>query len=72
MHYAKIEKSDRLKRLLSALGDGAWHSTMDLISRANICAVNSAVSELRGNGYPVECRKMEGRFEYMLKSVGGP
>lgn len=54
MHYAIIDNSPRLQRLAEYLADGEWHSTRDIIHGANICAVNSAVSELRHNGYTVD------------------
>lgn len=58
MHYARLDKSKRLQRLLSVLADGEEHTTMDIIRKASICAVNSAVSELRRNGYNVLCRSL--------------
>lgn len=68
MHYARLEKSPRLQRLLAVLQNGYWHSTRELILRANICAVNSTIAELRANGFEIECRQVgRGRFEYLLK-----
>lgn len=58
MHYARLDKSARLQRLLSFLADGQEHTTMDIIRQASICAVNSAVSELRRNGHAVNCRPL--------------
>jgi hypothetical protein len=54
--YANIARSERLQRLAMYLSDYDWHSTRDIIRGANICAVNSAVSELRRNGYTVDTR----------------
>jgi hypothetical protein len=65
MNYARIDRSDRLQRLLVLLADGQWHGTLDIVQRARICAVNSAVAELRANGVPVQCRCAgRGRYEY--------
>jgi hypothetical protein len=59
--------SPRLQRLLSALGDGLWHGTRQLVQTAEVMAVNSAVAELRENGVSVECRCVgRGRYEYRL------
>jgi hypothetical protein len=57
-HWAQLEKSPRLQRVLRYLMDGKWHSTMDIIKGANVCAVNSAMSELGplGNKYNYECK----------------
>jgi hypothetical protein len=55
MHYAALDSSPRLQRLYALLSDGQEHTTFDIISRARICAVNSAVSELRRNGKAIKC-----------------
>lgn len=56
MHYASLKKSKRLQRLYNLLSDGLHHSTREITKRTHICAVNSAVSELRRNGIDIECR----------------
>lgn len=56
MHAATLQ-SPRLRRLMAALSDREWHSTRDLISEAGICAVNSAVAELRANGVMIQCTR---------------
>jgi hypothetical protein len=71
MHHAKIANSPRLQRVLRLLMDvGAkGATTLEIIHQANVCAVNSAVSELRRNGYGVECNPVEGLkgvYRYML------
>ena len=72
IHYARLDHSPRLQRLLAYLQDHKPHSTMDIITGAGICAVNSAVSEIRRNGYNVECigkgKNQNGSnvFEYRL------
>jgi hypothetical protein len=57
MHAARIEKSGRLRRVLELLrekrSEGA--TTRDIIDVAHVCAVNSIVSELRANGFRIEC-----------------
>jgi len=57
MNYAKYESSDRLQRLLEFLIDGQPHTTKEIFTGADICAVNSAVDELRENGFDVPCIK---------------
>lgn len=66
MNYARIENSPRLKRLAEVLADGREHSTLDLAMRAGICAVNSAVAELRENGYDIDCRRQGDLWLYRL------
>lgn len=63
MHSANIMNSDRLQRLHKVLRKGKWFSTMEIIKKAGICAVNSAVAELRDNGFDVVCEQ-EGRVWY--------
>lgn len=66
-HAARIETSDRLQKVLNVLSDGQWHSTLDIMLKTYLCAVGSAVSELRANGYDIECRCVKhGRYEYKL------
>ena len=55
MNAARIENSQRLRRVAALLADGGEHSTMDIITRARVCAVNSICSELRMNGYNIRC-----------------
>ena len=52
----KLIKAPRLRRVLRVLADGCWHSTRDIISAASVCAVNSAISELRSKGCHIDCR----------------
>lgn len=67
IHYARIENSDRLRRVLAVLSDGHPHSTLEIIQSAEVCAVNSAIAELRMNGFRIECRQIgRERFEYTL------
>jgi len=56
-HAASVEKSPRLQRLKSYLHGGLWHSTRDIMHSAHICAVSTAVSELRSNGMTIETRR---------------
>jgi hypothetical protein len=66
-HAASIESSERLQKVLDVLQDRQWHSTLDIMQRTFLCAVGSAVSELRANGIEVECRCAgKGRYEYRL------
>ena len=60
MHAARTDRSLRLQRTLRLLEDGAEHSTLDIVARAQVCAVNSAISELRANGHAIDCRQGAG------------
>ena len=64
MHSARIEHSPRLQRVSAVLGDGLAHSTRDIMLNANVCAVNSCVSELRDNGVGVRCWVKDKVFWY--------
>lgn len=67
IHYAKIESSDRLQRVLDVLSDGRSHSTMEIVTAAQVCAVNSCIAELRMNGFRIDCKQIgRERFEYTL------
>jgi hypothetical protein len=66
MHYAKISKSKRLQRTLRVLSDGQEHSTRDIIRAADVCAVNSVISEIRRNGIPVRSCVKGGIWFYRI------
>ncbi len=59
MHAARLDDSARLRRVRRVLTDGAEHSTMDIVTRANVRAVNSIISELRANGLDIACRQTQ-------------
>lgn len=56
-HAARIDHSDRRRRVAELLADGEEHTTLEIIARAQVCAVNSIVDELRGNGRVIECTR---------------
>lgn len=58
MHAARLERSPRLQRVHALLSDGAERSTLEIVSDAQVCAVNSVVAELRENGVYIECRRV--------------
>lgn len=73
IHFAKLEKSERLQRVLAVLMVGGAYTTLQISRRANVCAVNSCIAELRENGYDIKCKQIGGpkapegeRFEYTL------
>ena len=74
MRSARLDKSDRLQRTLAVLkAAGGEISTYELSRKADVCAVNSVVAELRENGAEIICRqqviKGERRFFYTLISA---
>ena len=67
IHYAKVEESERLQRVLRLLYDGRWHGTREIVQAADVCAVNSIITELRRNGYEILTRCAgRGRYEYQM------
>ena len=58
MHAARLDRSPRLQRVHAVLADGHPHSTMDIVTRAKVCAVNSIVAELRVQGAEISCRQI--------------
>ncbi len=57
MHAARFEHSPRLQRVHQLLSDGVERSTLEIVTGAQVCAVNSCISELRENGFYIECRQ---------------
>ena len=60
MHAAALDRSARLQRVRDVLADGDWHSTRDIVVRADVCAVNSCIAELRWQGLTIHCRQGRG------------
>ncbi len=71
IHYARYIKSERLQRLLQFLLDGEKHTTMEIIQGAGVCAVNSAVCELRRNGFSAYCVSYSKPALYQLTDPAG-
>lgn len=67
MKAANIEKSARLGRVLDLLSQGGEFTTLDIIKKAGVCAVNSIISELRCNGYEINCQRRGDKWFYRLE-----
>ncbi len=70
MNAAQLAKSDRLRRVKTFLSDYQPHSTLEIVNKANVCAVNSIVAELRANGVPITCQRRGDRWFYEMGRVG--
>lgn len=73
-HPARIKTSVRLQKVLAILSDKEWHSTYDIMQITQLCAVGSAISELRANGFIVDCRlgkEIDGDkyYEYQIQGA---
>jgi hypothetical protein len=66
MNAANFDKSDRLQRVYKLLKKGGEYTTLDIIQRAGVCAVNSIVSELRQAGYQITCQRRADKWLYRL------
>lgn len=68
IHAARIENSPRLQRLHKLLSDGRECSTREIIREADVCAVNTAIGELRDpkNGCVIACRRVSRYYYYKL------
>ena len=70
MHNARLADSPRLQRVARVLSDLKPHTTRDIIRSACVCAVNSAISELRANGMKVLCKREGDIWRYQLLRQG--
>ena len=66
MNAANLTKSDRLQRVLKLLSGGGEFTTLEIIQRAGVCAVNSIISELRQNGYQIDCQRRNDKWFYRM------
>ena len=67
---ASLENSERLQRVHALLRRGGEYSTRDVVRQAHVCAVNSAIAELRANGVSVETRRDGRVYYYSLPARG--
>jgi len=56
MHFAKLDKSNRLKKTLAALAGNRWKTTDEIRRQTKSVAVHSDISELRRNNKDIICR----------------
>lgn len=70
MNNAKLQNSPRLQRVLTLLSDGRERSTLEIVRGANVCAVNSAIAELRRNGIAIRCQRRAGLYFYQIGAAG--
>ncbi len=76
IHFARLENSKRLQRLLDYLkkkgSKGA--TTRDIVYGARIMAVSVAICELRHNGFRIDCesegKRPTGSHVYRYKLIG--
>jgi len=66
MHSARLSKSARLRRVRDLLSDGKTYSTREIIQKAEVCAVNSIIAELRENGIDINCRRVGAVWWYNI------
>ena len=64
MHAASLKNSDRLQRVASLLKSGRPYTTMEIIRKAQVCAVSAIVSELRSNGMDIVCNRLGNVWMY--------
>jgi hypothetical protein len=66
---AKLENSPRLQRVHRLLRDGRERTTLQISRQANVCAVNSAIDELRDpkNGFDIPCVRRGKHWYYRMK-----
>lgn len=67
MNSALLANSARLQRVFNLLADGRSYSTIDIIMGAGVCAVNSCISELRDNGYQIDCWREGDVWRYRME-----
>lgn len=66
MNAANLGRSDRLQRVYKLLSKGGEYTTLDIIQKAGVCAVNSIISELRANGYEIDCQRRHDKWFYRM------
>ncbi len=67
MNAAKLDKSDRLQRVDALLSSGKQYSTLEIVQKACVCAVNSIIAELRANGRQITCKRFGDQWFYWME-----
>lgn len=67
MNAANLVQSERLQRVKAFLSDLKPHSTLEIVRKARVCAVNSIVAELRANGVSIKCQRRADRWYYQME-----
>lgn len=68
IHYAKLANSPRLQRLHALLMNGTEYTTLEIMQSAKICAVSAAITELRRNGFDIDCKMVaRGVYSYRME-----
>lgn len=70
MNAAKLERSERLQRVLTLLKNYPTMgvTSMEIIVGAQVVAPATVVSELRHQGYNINCQRKDGVWVYRLVS----
>lgn len=75
IHAAPLT-SPRLQRVLALMRDGKPHTTRAIFRKANVVAVNTAISELRFHGAEIACVRWAapngGGWRYSYTMTKGP
>ena len=61
MHAANIDDSPRLQKVRDFLRRRGSATTREISNACDVYAVNSIISELRANGYTVDCNPVKGQ-----------
>ena len=64
MHYAKLARSPRLRRVYKR--DGRAITTLGLQRAANVCNAGTCCSELRQQGAVITCKRRGDRWYYKM------
>jgi hypothetical protein len=66
MHSAKLKNSARLKRVFNLLISGNEYTTRQIVRKADVCAVNTCIDELRDNGLDIKCVRRGSLWFYRM------
>lgn len=67
MHAAKLNKSDRLRRVLRVLKTHKRPlTTREVMDKSNTCALSACISELREQGKDIKCWRVGGLWYYLM------
>ncbi len=67
IHAANVDKSEQLQLILFTLREQGPSTTLTLSRMSGSLCPGTRVSELRAQGYKIDCQRRNGKFWYSLQ-----
>lgn len=71
MNFGKVSSCEKLQKVIAALNAAGQHgaTTAQIREMSGVEAASTRISELRANGYEIECKRQGSVWRYWLRSA---